>query len=63
MHTATKELTNQGYHAITTVLGTEVAIDNLERHHLGDIKVQSIKEPEDPGLPTKHMTMKMTKRR
>jgi hypothetical protein len=54
---------NQDHHAITAVLGIEVAVDDLERHHQGDIKVQSIKEPKDPGLPAKHMTTKMTKRR
>jgi hypothetical protein len=62
-HTAIKEFTNQGHHAITTVLGTEAKVDDLERHHQGDTTVQSIKEPKDPELPTKHMTTKTTKRR
>jgi hypothetical protein len=53
----------QGHHAITTVLGTEVVADNLEHHHQGDTKAQSMEEPKGPGLPPKHMTTKMTKRR
>jgi hypothetical protein len=40
-----------------------VTVDDLEHHHQGDIKVQSIEEPKDPGLPTKHMTTKMMKGR
>jgi hypothetical protein len=52
-----------GHHAITTVLGIEAEVDDLERHHQGDTTVQSIKEPEDPELPTKHMTTKTMKRR
>jgi hypothetical protein len=40
-----------------------VAVDDPEHHHQGDIKVQSIEEPEDLGLPTKHTTTKMTKKR
>jgi hypothetical protein len=62
-NTAIKELTNQDHHAVTTVLGTEAEVDDLERHHQGDTTVQIIKEPNDPKLPTEHMTTKMMKRR
>jgi hypothetical protein len=62
-HIATKERINQGHHAVTTVLNTEVAADNLEHHHQGDTKVRSMEEPEGLGLPPKHMTMKTTKKR
>jgi hypothetical protein len=41
----------------------EAEVDDLERHHQGNTTVQSIKEPDDPEPPTKHMTMKTTKRR
>jgi hypothetical protein len=40
-----------------------VEVDDLKHHHQGDIKVQSIEEPEDPGLPTNHTITKMMKRR
>jgi hypothetical protein len=58
-----KGIHNQDHHAVTTVLGIEAEVDDLERHHQGDTTVQSIKEPDDPELPTKHMTTKTTKRR
>jgi hypothetical protein len=45
------------------VLGTEVATDDLEHHHQGDTKARSMEEPEDPGPPPKHTTMKTTKKR
>jgi hypothetical protein len=45
------------------VLGIEAVADDLEHHHQGDTKAQSMEEPEDPGLPPKHMTTKMMKRR
>jgi hypothetical protein len=35
-HIATKELTNLDHHAVTAVLGTEVEVADLERHHLDD---------------------------
>jgi hypothetical protein len=62
-HTAIKEHINQGHHAVTTVLGTEVVADDLEHHHQGDTKSQSMEEPEGPGLSPKHMTTKTMKRR
>jgi hypothetical protein len=62
-HTATKELTNQDHHAVTTVLGTEAEVDDLKRHHQGDTTVQRTKEPDDPELPIEHMTTKTMKRR
>jgi hypothetical protein len=58
-----KEYTNQDHHAVTIVLGIEVEVDDLERHHQGDTTVQSIKESDDPELPTKQMTTKTMKRR
>jgi hypothetical protein len=63
MHIATKEPINQDYHAVTIVLGTEVEVANLGRHHLDATIVQRTKEPDDPELPTEHMTTKMMKRR
>jgi hypothetical protein len=62
-HIATKERINQGHHAVTTVLGKEVATDDPKHHHQGDTKVRSMEEPEDLGPPPKHMTMKTTKKR
>jgi hypothetical protein len=62
-HTATKELTNQDHHAVTTVLGTEAKVDDLKRHHQGDTTVQRTKEPDDLELPIEHMTTKTMKRR
>jgi hypothetical protein len=62
-HTAIKERINQGHHAVTTVLGTEVVAGDLEHHHQGNTKTRSMEEPEDPGLPPKHMTTKTMKRR
>jgi hypothetical protein len=40
-----------------------VEVDDLGRHHQDDITVQRTKEPDDPELLIKHMTMKMMKRR
>jgi hypothetical protein len=54
---------NQDHHAVTIVLGTKVVADDLEHHHQGDTKAQSMEEPEDLGLPPKHMTTKTMKRR
>jgi hypothetical protein len=54
--------TFETYH-VTTVLGTEVVVDDLEHHHQGDTKARSMEEPEGPGLSPKHMTTKTTKRR
>jgi hypothetical protein len=62
-HTVTREPTNQDHHDVTIVLGTEAAVDDLEHHHQGDTEAQSMEEPEDPGLQTKHTITKMTKKR
>jgi hypothetical protein len=45
------------------VLDTEVEVADLERHHLDDTIVQRTKEPDNPELPTEHMTMKAMKKR
>jgi hypothetical protein len=58
-----KERINQGHHAVTTVLGTEVAADDLEHHHQDDTKARSMEKPKGLRLPPKHMTMKTTKKR
>jgi hypothetical protein len=49
---ATKEPINQDHHANTTVLGIEVVVDDLGRHHQDNTTVQRPKEPDDPELPT-----------
>jgi hypothetical protein len=54
---------NQDHHAVTEVLGTEVEVDDLGRHHLDDTVVQRTKESDDPELPTERMTTKTMKRR
>jgi hypothetical protein len=61
--TAKEEEAHRGHHTATTVLGTGVVVDDLDHHHQGDIKARSMEEPEGPGLPQKHMTMKTTKKR
>jgi hypothetical protein len=62
-HIATKELTNLDHHAVTAVLGTEMEVDDLERHHQNDAIIQRTKEPDDPELLVKNATTKTTKRR
>jgi hypothetical protein len=62
-HIATKEPINQDHHAVTTVLGIEVEVTDLGRHHPDDTIVQRTKEPDNPELPTEHMTTKTMKRR
>jgi hypothetical protein len=49
-HIATKETTSQDHRAVTIVLGTEAAADDLEHHHQGNTKARSTEEPEDPDL-------------
>jgi hypothetical protein len=46
----TKEPINHGHHAVTTVLGIEVKVDDLGRLHEDDTTVQRTKEPDDPEL-------------
>jgi hypothetical protein len=46
-----------------TVLGTGVAVDDLEHHHQGDTKARSTEEPEDPSPQIRHTITKTTKRR
>jgi hypothetical protein len=60
---ATKEPINQGHHAVTTVLGTEVEVNDLGHHHQDDILVQKTKKPDNPEPQIKHETMKTIKRR
>jgi hypothetical protein len=40
-----------------------VEVDDLGRHHQDDTIVQRTKKPDNPELPTEHMTTKMMKRR
>jgi hypothetical protein len=54
---------SQDHHAVTTVLGTKAAIDDLEHHHQGDTEAQNMEEPEDPELQAKHTITKMMKKR
>jgi hypothetical protein len=60
---AAKEPTNQDHHTVTTVLGIEVEVDDLGRHHQNDATIQRTKEPDDLELLVKNVTMKTTKRR
>jgi hypothetical protein len=61
-HIATKVHTSLDHHAITTVLGTGVLADDLGQHRQNTTKVPGTEEPEGPGLPLGHTTMKMKKR-
>jgi hypothetical protein len=63
MHIVAKEPTNQGHHAVTTVLGMEVEVDDLGHRHQNDTTIQRSKEPDDPELLIKHATMKTMKKR
>jgi hypothetical protein len=40
-----------------------VEVADLGHHHLDDTIVPRTKEPDDPELPTEHLTMKTMKRR
>jgi hypothetical protein len=57
-HTTIRKRTSKDRLAVTTVLGTEAAINGLDRHHQNNTE-----EPEDPDLQMKNATMKMTKKR
>jgi hypothetical protein len=50
--------TKQGHLAVTTVLGTEAASNDLDRHHQN-----STAEPEDRDPQMENATMKTTKKR
>jgi hypothetical protein len=62
-HIAIKEHINPDYHAITAVLGAGVVADDLGHHCKDTTKAQSMEEPKGPGLPPRHTTMKMMKKR
>jgi hypothetical protein len=62
-HIATKVCTSLDHHAITTVLGTRVVVDDLGHLRQGTTKARGTEEPEDPILPPRHMTTKATKKR
>jgi hypothetical protein len=51
MHIAIKEHINLGHHAVTSVLGTGVVVDDLDHHRQDTTKARSMEELEDPGLP------------
>jgi hypothetical protein len=63
MHIATNEPINLDHHAVTIVLGTEAAVDDLEHHHQNDTEARSMEETEDPGLQAKPTITKMTKKK
>jgi hypothetical protein len=50
-HIATKVRTSLDHHAVTTVLGTGVVVDDLGHLHQGITKARGTEEPEDPILP------------
>jgi hypothetical protein len=54
--------TNPGYHAVTTILGAEVGVDDPGNHHQNTTTAESTEEPEELSLPGKCMTTKMTKK-
>jgi hypothetical protein len=62
-HIATKVRTSLDHHAVTTVLGTGVVADDRGHHRQNTTKAQSMEEPEDPGLPLRHMTTRTMKKR
>jgi hypothetical protein len=55
--------TNPGHHAVTTVLGAEAGVEDLGHYHQNTTTAQGTEEPEDPSLPGKRTTTKMTKKR
>jgi hypothetical protein len=62
-HITTKVHASLDHHAITTVLGTGVVVDDLGQYLQNTTKAQGMEEPKGPGLPPGHMTMKMMKKR
>jgi hypothetical protein len=55
--------TNTGHHDITIVLIAGARVNDPGHHHQCTTTAQGTKEPEDPSLPRRCMTMKTTKRR
>jgi hypothetical protein len=53
----------QGHHAVTTVIGIEVEVDDPGRRHQNGTTIQRIKELDDPELLIKHATIKTMRRR
>jgi hypothetical protein len=62
-HIPIKERINPDHHAVTAVHGVGVVADDLGHHCQDSTKAQSMEEPEGPGLPPRHTTMKTTKKR
>jgi hypothetical protein len=62
-HIATKVHTNLCHRAITIVLDTGAAVDDLGHHRQNTTKAQGTEEPEDLGLPARHTIMKTVKKR
>jgi hypothetical protein len=63
LRTTTRRHTRQDHLAVTIVLGTEVVVDDLDRHHQNSMGAQSMEEPEDLDLQIESMAMKMMKKR
>jgi hypothetical protein len=62
-HIAIKEHINLDHHAVRAVLSARVVADDLGHHFQDTTKAQIIEEPEGPGLPPRHTTTKMMKKR
>jgi hypothetical protein len=62
-HIATKVQINLDHRVVTIVLGVGAKVDDPGHHHQSTIKSRGTKEPEDPRLPIRRTTMKMTKKR
>jgi hypothetical protein len=54
---------NPDHHAFTIVLGIEAGVNDLGHHHQNTTTARGTKEPEDPSLPNKRTTTKMTKKK
>jgi hypothetical protein len=54
---------NLDHRAITIVLGAGAEVDDPGHRHQSTIRARSMEEPEDPRLPIRHTTTKMTKKR
>jgi hypothetical protein len=62
-HIAIKERINPDHHAITAVLGAGVVANDLGHYRQDTTKAQSMEEPKGLGLPPRHTTTNMTKKR
>jgi hypothetical protein len=62
-YTTIKVHTSLDHHTITTVLGTGVVANDLGQYLQNTTKAQGMEEPEDPGLPPRHMTTTTTRKR